>query len=59
MSKFTTKVNYANSTSNALRCGLPKSVAEKLDVVAGDSIKWIITETEDNKKIVTVEKLEL
>ena len=58
MSKYVTKVNYANPQYNSLRCGIPKEIAEKLNLKAGDSLKWI--ESDNNGNIViTVEKLDL
>lgn len=55
MSKYVTKVNYANPQYNSLRCGIPKEIAEKLNLNAGDSIKWIVDETGK----ISVEKLDL
>ena len=56
--KFTCKVNKANAQNNSIRCTIPKQVVAALDIVEGDTIKWVIQEKE-NTQIITVEKLEL
>ena len=56
MSKYVTKINYANPRYNSLRCGIPKEIVELLNLSAGDNLKWILDE--DTGKV-SVEKLEL
>ena len=54
--KYTSKVNYANNNNTSLKVVIPSEIADKLDLTAKDTLKWIIKE-EDNKTTVTVEKL--
>lgn len=56
--KYTCKVNNANSNpkNKSLKCTIPQQVIYSLDIVEGDTIKWIINE-DDDKITVTVEKL--
>lgn len=55
--KRKSSINRANKTSQALRTGIPKIIAEVLDVQAGDAVTWVV-EIVDNKKVVTVQKSE-
>ena len=53
--KCTSKVNYANR-NKTLKSVIPTDVAEALDINASDSLKWIITDDNDNITVI-VEKL--
>lgn len=60
MSKFISKTNYANLQSGSLRITIPKEIVDKLGISKGDSVKWILTEDEnENVSSVKIEKLEL
>ena len=54
--KYTSKVNYANNNNTSLKVVIPSEIADRLNLTAKDTLKWIIKE-EDNKTTVTVEKL--
>ena len=51
--KYTSKVNYANSSHSSLKSVIPSEIAEILELSANDTLKWTIKE--DNTII--VEKL--
>lgn len=61
VSKFISKTNYANLQSESLRVTIPKEIVDKLGLSKGDSVKWILTEDEENNEVssVKIEKLEL
>lgn len=60
VSKYISKTNYANLQSGSLRITIPKEIVDKLGISKGDSVKWILTEDEDeNVSSVEIEKLEL
>lgn len=60
VSKFISKTNYANLQSGSLRITIPKEIVDKLGISKGDSVKWILTEDEnENVSSVKIEKLEL
>lgn len=55
MFKFKSKINYANPKTKSLKVGLPKQIAEFLEVSPGDTMEWIV-ETEDNNVRIIVNK---
>lgn len=55
MLKFKSKINYANNKSKALKVGLPKKVAEILEVEAGDTMEWSV-DVENNEIKIIVSK---
>ena len=52
MLKFKSKINYANNKS---KVGLPKKVAEILEVEAGDTMEWSV-DVENNEIKIIVSK---
>lgn len=57
MLKFQSKINYANPNSKSLKVGVPKKVAESLNVKAGDTMEWIL-DVENNEMRMYVKKAE-
>jgi len=51
------KINKANTTSNSLRTGIPKAIADVLEVDTTDELTWTVNVI-DNQKVVTVKKRE-
>lgn len=58
MEKFITKTNYANTSTESIRCTIPKEIVTALNIEKGNSIKWILEETPDGP-VVRFEKLDL
>jgi antitoxin component of MazEF toxin-antitoxin module len=50
MFKYKSKINLANTSSKALRVGLPKEIVQILEVNAGDSIEWNV-DVDDDKTV--------
>ena len=53
--KYTTKVNYANSSGSSLKAVIPSQVTSHLQLESNDTLKWIILDD----GTVQLEKLEL
>lgn len=51
-----TKTNYADNKSNSLRTTIPKEVVDKLELVKGDNLIWVVDE---DKNSVCIKKLDL
>ena len=49
------KINKANTTSNSLRTGIPKSIGDVLEVKEGDELTWTVNVLE-GQKVITVKK---
>lgn len=56
MFKFKSKIGFANPKSKSLKVGLPKQIAEFLEVTPGDSMEWNVETTEDNEIRIVVKK---
>lgn len=56
MFKFKSKIGYANPKSKSLKVGLPKQIAEFLEVGPGDSMEWSVETTDENEIKIVVSK---
>lgn len=56
MFKFKSKIGFANPKSKSLKVGLPKQIAEFLEVAPGDTMEWIVETAEDNSIKIVVSK---